>query len=358
MKRNYLMAWAIGISALFHSCTEKAPEQPSFVVGADIGWLTEMEARGEKFYNAQGEERECTELMKELGVDAIRLRVWVNPQNGWNGKEDVLEKAGRAHKLGMPVMIDFHYSDSWADPGQQFKPKAWENKSFEEVKEALADHTKDILSALKDKGITPQWVQVGNEIRPGLLWDEDANLSGAAYDIKEKDVKGSGSTSEEIKYPKNFKNLVGYVNAGYDAVKTVFPQTIVIIHIDNAWDDQTWWFDQFVANGGKMDMIGLSHYPQTHPDKSWQEMNKLALAHTEEWAQKYGVKVMITEVGVKQHNAESPQVLKEFMDGARRIKDCTGVFYWEPESSGWNGGYDMGAFQDGKPTPVMDAFTK
>lgn len=358
MKRHYLMTLALGVLAMFKSYAQDTPETPSFAVGADISWITEMEARGEKFYNYQGEERECTALMKELGVNAIRLRVWVDPKDGWNGKEDVLEKAERAHKLGIPIMIDFHYSDSWADPGQQFKPKAWKNKSFEEIKTALATHTQDILKALKAKGITPRWVQVGNEIRPGLLWDENVNLSGAAYDVKEKDVKGQNSTSEHIKYPKNFKNLVGYVNAGYDAVKAVFPHSIVIIHIDNAWDDQTWWFDQFKENGGKMDMIGLSHYPQTNPDKTWQEMNRLALTHTEEWAKKYGVKVMIAEVGVKQPSAESPQVLKEFMDGARQIKDCAGVFYWEPESSGWNGGYDMGAFKDGKPTPIMDAFTK
>ena len=168
-----------------------APSKTSFTQGADISWVSEMEKKGLKFYNHEGIETDCFQLMKELGINAIRLRVWVNPKDRWNSKQDVVNKARRAKEQGLDVMVDFHYSDSWADPGQQFKPKAWIGKSVAELKTAIAAHTIDILQALKAEDISPRWVQVGNEIRPGMLWDENVALSGAFYDIRECDVKGS-----------------------------------------------------------------------------------------------------------------------------------------------------------------------
>ena len=108
-----------------------------------------------KFYNHEGIETDCFQLMKELGINAIRLRVWVNPKDRWNSKQDVVNKARRAKEQGLDVMVDFHYSDSWADPGQQFKPKAWIGKSVAELKTAIAAHTIDILQALKAEDISP-----------------------------------------------------------------------------------------------------------------------------------------------------------------------------------------------------------
>lgn len=320
-----------------------APSKTSFTQGADISWVSEMEKKGLKFYNHEGIETDCFQLMKELGINAIRLRVWVNPKDRWNGKQDVVNKARRAKEQGLDVMVDFHYSDSWADPGQQFKPKAWIGKSVAELKTAIAAHTIDILQALKAEDISPRWVQVGNEIRPGMLWDENVALSGAFYDIRECDVKGLNSTNERVKYPQNTQNLAEFVNTGYDAVKKIFPQSIVIVHIDNAWDDLTWWFKQFKEAGGKLDMIGLSHYPQTHSTKLWQEMNLLALKHISQLAKTFQVKVMITEIGVKQNDSASAQVLADFINKARDMESCAGVWYWEPECYEWNG-YDMGAF--------------
>ena len=96
---------------------EQTPaEKGGYAKGADISWLTQMEADGQKFFSASGKEMECTAVMKELGFNSIRLRVWVSPEGGWCSKEDVLVKAKRAQELGMRIMIDFHYSDTWADP--------------------------------------------------------------------------------------------------------------------------------------------------------------------------------------------------------------------------------------------------
>ena len=200
-----LPAIALALAACGNSKSNEAPEngqQPenpetpstvTFAKGADISWVTEMEAAGEKFYNRDGVETDCFQLMKELGMNAIRLRVWVNPENGWSGKADVVAKAKRAQAQGMDLMIDFHYSDSWADPGQQFKPAAWKGLPLNDLKAAIANHTTDVLQALKAEGITPKWVQVGNEIRPGMLWDEDASLDRTVAlptDQRQQDVAG------------------------------------------------------------------------------------------------------------------------------------------------------------------------
>ena len=105
--------------------TDTVVEVPVFAKGADISWLTEMESKGYTFSSPAGLPTECTALMKELGCNAVRYRVWVNPAAGWCNKDDVLLKAKRAQALGLAIMIDFHYSDSWADPGQQTIPAAW-----------------------------------------------------------------------------------------------------------------------------------------------------------------------------------------------------------------------------------------
>ena len=105
------------------SCSQK-PEAPEFWLGADLGWITEMEHHGHKFYNKDGQERECTALMKELGLNAVRHRVWVDPSKhgNWCSKEDLLVKCQRAKALDMEILLDFHYSDWWADPASQKKP--------------------------------------------------------------------------------------------------------------------------------------------------------------------------------------------------------------------------------------------
>jgi len=359
------------------SCPESVPA-PSvvFAKGADISWVTELEAKGHKFYNELGEQRECTALMKELGLNAVRLRVWVDPQkhDNWCNKADMLVKARRAKELGMDVMIDFHYSDWWADPGQQHKPAAWKGLNLAELKNVVSEHTRDVLSALKSEGITPKWVQVGNEIRPGMLWDEDAALSGASYDIRECDVKESGSTSTAVKYYKNTSNLAAFINAGYDAVKEVFADAIVIVHLDNGYDNElyTWFFDELKKNGGKWDMIGMSLYPywtrMEHPEYTADRTITDCIANIKSVSKRYDCDVMVVETGMEcaddRGDLASASVLQEGKEQlARIIKECRdntggrckGVFYWEPECK--PGQYRLGAFtDDGKPTVIMDAF--
>lgn len=349
-----------------------------FAKGADISWVTEMEANGHKFYGKDGKETDCFQLMKDLGLDAIRLRVWVNPDehDNWCNTTDVVNKAKRAAALGMDVMIDFHYSDWWADPGQQHKPAAWKGLTLDKLKEAIATHTKEVLDALKTAGVTPKWVQVGNEIRPGMLWDEKAELSGASYDVRACDVKESNTTSTEIKYRENWANLAAFIRTGYDAVKEVFAQAIVIVHLDNGYDHDlyTWFFDKLKENQGKWDMIGMSIYPNwtrmEKPDYTADQVLSLCIDNIKSVSQRYNCDVMIVETGMEcaddNGKLPSPSVLDE---GKRQLasllkqarqetnRRCKGVFYWEPECKPSQ--YRLGAFtEDGHPTSIMDAFAE
>ena len=131
-----LVALATCAVSLFASCGNDEPQaspvvpsappastERDFVAGADVSWLTQLEQEGHTFHTRSGEEMECMQLLRDdCGINAIRLRVWLNPSDGWNGTEDVLVKARRAAALGLDLMIDFHFRDTWADPGQQDAP--------------------------------------------------------------------------------------------------------------------------------------------------------------------------------------------------------------------------------------------
>lgn len=305
-----------------------------FAKGADVSWVTEMEASNKKFYNAAGTEMECMALLKSVGMNSIRLRVWVNPTDGWCNTKDMLVKAKRAKNLGMHIMIDFHYSDSWADPSKQTKPAAWTNLSFNDLKTAITNYTTEVLDSLKNNGITPDWVQIGNETGNGMLWED-----------------GRAST--------NMANYAALNNAGYYASKAVFPTAKVVVHVQNGNDNSLfrWLFDGLTANGGKWDVIGMSLYPSA---ANWATMNTNCLANMNDMVARYGSEVMICEVGM---SWDSPDTAKSFLtDLVTKTKSVTGkkgtgVFYWEPEAYGnWNG-YSLGAFDTtGKPTVALDAF--
>ncbi|MBK8089984.1 MAG: glycosyl hydrolase 53 family protein [Chitinophagaceae bacterium] len=310
--------------------------ETGFVKGADIGWITEMEASGKKFYNASGAETECFALMKSLGMNTIRLRVWVNPSPAWNNAADVVAKALRAKNLGLRVMIDFHYSDSWADPGQQTKPAAWAAMSFADMKNALSAHTTDVLNQLKTAGVTPEWVQVGNETNNGMLWPE-----------------GRAST--------NMSNYAQLVNAGYDAVKAVFASAKVIVHVSNGWDNSLfrWNIGGLISNGAKFDVIGMSLYP-SYVAAGWGSANQQCLVNMNDMVSLYNKEVMVVEVGMPWDNAAECKLF--ITDLITKVKSVTGskglgVLYWEPQSYGGWKGYTLGAFDNsGKPTVAMDSF--
>jgi arabinogalactan endo-1,4-beta-galactosidase len=334
---------AITLVFMMGSCssTSSAQEEDAvfFAKGADVSWLTEMEAAGLKFYNGAGQEMECMSLLKSQGINAVRLRAWVNPEAGWNSTADVLIKAKRAKNLGLKVMIDFHYSDDWADPAKQFKPAAWEGLTVEELAAAVSNHTHSVMNSLVGDGITPEWVQIGNETNDGMLWEE-----------------GRASSS--------MSNFARLVKSGYEAVKAVSPSTQVIVHLSNGYDNAMfrWMFDGLKSEGAKWDIIGLSVYPYWAPQgvNGWGEVNQQALLNMKDLVSRYNTPVMVVEVGMP---VNDPTTAKAFLnDILQKTRDIPaqkglGVFYWEPQCYGNWKGYGSGAFDDqGRPTAAMDAF--
>ena len=308
-----------------------------FWLGADISGTTELEARGVQLYNAQGEPRENTALMRELGLNAVRLRVWVNPRDGFSGRDDVVRMALRAKANDMALMIDFHYSDWWADPGKQNIPAAWRDMSYEQMCQALADHTRDVLRAVKQAGVEVRWVQVGNETTHGFLWPV-------------------GRAEEHM------EQYAGLTDAGYAAVKEVYPNAEVIVHLDGGCDPYRYdfIFDGLERYHARYDMIGLSVYPYWDIDSrltnSWQESVDKATANINRLWQKYHRPLMIVETGAEAKKPDEGRlIIAAVIEAARRHTDghCQGVFYWAPEAEGR---YPLGAFENHRPTVIMDAF--
>ena len=329
------LAWALGLALALATGARGGTTGP-LAKGADASWVTQMEASGYTWQNRDGTPADVFAILKNLGLNAIRLRVWVNPANGWNNKADVIAKAVRANNLGLRLLIDFHYSDTWADPGHQTKPAAWTSYPTAQLVNGVSNHTYEVLSGLQAAGVTAEWVQVGNEIACGMLWP---------------DGYACGSTN-------NTTNLAALINSGYAAVKAVNPATLVVIHLNNGQNSSRWWFDPMVARGIQFDVIGLSLYPAT--DTNWMSDANGVLANMLDLASRYGKPVMIAETGMSVTDAQLCQnMLVDLMNKVRSVPNHQGLglFYWEPEAyaywgwCAWNGSGNAG-----RPTIAMDAF--
>jgi arabinogalactan endo-1,4-beta-galactosidase len=316
--------------------TSTAAGTAVFANGADTGWLSQMESTGKIFYNDAGTQQDCLQILKDHCINSIRLRVWVNPAGGWCGQTDVVNMAVRAKNMGFRIMIDFHYSDSWADPGQQTIPVAWAGYTHAQLVTAVYNHTYTVLSALSAAGVTPEWVQVGNETNNGMLWED-----------------GRASV--------NMANFAQLIASGYDAVKAVFSSAKVIVHISNGFDNALfrWIFDGLKNNGGKWDVIGMSLYPDP---ATWATLTAQCLTNMNDMIARYpGKEVMISEIGMDFTQATaSHEFIVDIINKVKSLPDNKGlgVFYWEPECYNWQG-YGKGAFDNtGKPTIAMDAFAE
>jgi len=337
----FILLFIFSFGCTVRKLATKTPKSNDFVKGADIGWLPQMEATGYKFYDEKGVEQDCFKILKDRGINTIRLRTFVNPSksktSGHCSKEETVAMALRAQKWGMRVMIDFHYSDSWADPGKQKKPAAWEGHDFPQLLKDVYDYTFDVMSALKTAGVTPGWVQVGNEIPGGMIYPE-------------------GKTS-------NWPQLAQLINKGYDAIKAVSPSSRVILHIDQGNNNARFrnWFDNAKANNVKYDMIGLSYYPWWLTGKPDYTLNIDDLSkNMNDMAERYGKEVMVVEVGGEDVKAQNTyDMLVAVQQKVKAVPNGMGkgVIYWEPEGAKSWSGYALSAWgSDGKPTIAMDAF--
>ncbi|MGV8962230.1 MAG: glycoside hydrolase family 53 protein [Candidatus Saccharimonadaceae bacterium] len=344
MKAEIILA--ISILFLTFSCKketsqEKIDSTTTFAKGADISWLPQMEASGYNFYNKEGKPEDCFKILKDHGINSVRLRTFVNPsdnpQSGHCSIDETVAMAKRAQQWGMKVMINFHYSDSWADPAKQNKPKAWEDLDFSALKKALYDYTHEVMSALKTAGVSPEWVQVGNEIPTGMLYPE-GNVD-------------------------NWPQLAELLNMGYDAIKDVSPYSQVILHVDQGNNNERfrWWFDNAKMHGAKYDIIGLSYYPywlEGKPDYT-KTINDLA-NNMNDMVKRYDKDVMVVEVGGEDHKVQNTyDMLTAVLDKVRDVPNNRGlgVFYWEPEGARSWSHYALSAWgDDGKPTKALEAF--
>ncbi len=304
-----------------------------FARGADIGWLSEMENSGKKFYNDNGSEQDLLQILKDHCINSIRLRVWVNPANGWCNKTDVVAMAKRANAMGFRIMIDFHYSDYWADPGKQTKPAAWSTYTITQLSQAIYDHTFDVLYALKAEGVTPEWCQIGNETNDGMLWD-------------------AGRASQ------NMANYAQFVTSGTKAAHAVFPQIITIVHVANGYDNVLfkWNIGGLISNGAQFDAIGMSLYPES---TDWQTVTSQCQTNMTSMVYLYNKPIMICEIGM---GWDTPVEAKAFVEDiiaknqSLPDKKGLGVFWWEPQTYNWKN-YSKGAFDlSGRPTIALDGF--
>lgn len=328
-----LMVW-LAITAKAITVTDtifNRNEHPEYAFGADVSFVPMMESWGTKWLDKNGNQKDILKILKEQGINSIRLRVWT-VNSGASSKQEVVNMCKRAKAMGLDVMIDFHYSDTWADPGSQTIPSAWTNHSVDALAKNIYDHTFDVLSAIKAAGVVPRWVQVGNETKRGML-----------YPVGQTNKGGSVAFAR-------------FVQNGYNAVKAVDSTTQVIVHLPDGHDNSLYRsiFDGLKKNGAKWDIIGLSAYPRwSHLDGP--TMITRVMANINDLKSRYGTPCMVVETG---HYPKEAVVGNQYLVGLmdRMIKNGDlGCFYWEPESMG---GYDMGAWDEAtrKPTVMMDAF--
>lgn len=252
-----------------------AKRHMKFVKGMDLSTLLELERCGAKYYD-NGEERDLLAIMKSYDVDTIRIRLWNDPWSetgesygaGENDLKTSLEIAKRVTAAGFGVLLNFHYSDFWADPGKQIKPKAWADYGVKELEQAVYDYTLESMRTFLDAGVNITMVQVGNELSNGLLWPEG-------------------------KVP-NYDNIATFVNAGIRAVRKADATIPVMIHLDNGGNNALYreWFDNFTKRGENFEIIGLSYYPFWHG--SLQMLND----NMNDIAERYGKDLVIAEVSM------------------------------------------------------------
>ena len=307
--------------------------------GADVSWMTEMESNGYSWKDNNGNTRDLMPLLTEYELNAIRLRVWVNPDssgaNGWCDIDDLVNKSKLADGENLDIMICIHFSDWWADPSNQTKPTEWVGLSVSQLETAVYNHTSDILNALGNENIVPKWVQIGNETNDGMLWPTGQASAGG------------------------FSNYAKFINAGTSAVKNYDNNIQTIIHLSNGYDNGlfSWNIDGLLNNGlitNRVDVIGMSLYPD---ESNWISLVDDTYNNMIDLQSRYNKDVMVVEVGFSNNRPDiSYQFLTYIIEKTRQANGL-GVFYWEPIAHGNFTNYSKGAWDiDGSPSIAMDAF--
>ena len=334
---------------------------PDFIMGSDVSMLAELEANGALFYE-NGVATDCLQILRDHGVNWVRLRIWNDPTdakgvNLGGGNDDLKTVSGlaaRAKKLGLKFLLDFHYSDWWADPGKQNMPKAWVGLDLDHLKTSLYDYTSGVIKDLAKAGAMPDMVQIGNEINGGMMWPVGATSPQGTAQIGGYDA------------------LAALLNMGIKAVHDADPngadparRAKTLIHLANGGDNVLYHtvFDALTKRGVDFDVIGLSYYSYWHGPMAG------LVANMNDISQRYHKPVAVVETAYAYMLAGSDSTANLFDDTAEKeggylatvqgqatmVRDVMaavaqvpggmglGVFYWEPDwyavkGAGWQAG--------------------
>lgn len=214
--------------------TPTTPVTPfaDFMRGADLSFLPTTEGEGTLYYADNGAPADVILLLKSRGCNTIRMRIWHTPVDAHSSLSEVKALADRVKAAGLKVYLSIHYSDTWADPGHQSKPAPWQGLAYSVLKDSVYRYTKKVMNLIQ-----PNYVQIGNELNGGILW-EDGRIS-------------------------NFSNFIDLVKEGCKAVREVSSTTKILIHFAGT-DNAPWFFTQLKNSSVDYDMIGLSYYPVWH----------------------------------------------------------------------------------------------
>ncbi|NLH17985.1 MAG: arabinogalactan endo-1,4-beta-galactosidase [Phycisphaerae bacterium] len=317
-----------------------------YAIGADLSFLKQAEQAGTVFKD-NGQTKPGLQIFADHGYNWIRLRLFHTPTRLPNNLPYTIALAQDARKLGYKFLLDFHYSDTWADPGKQYIPKAWEAKSHADLTTAVFEYTRDTIAEFRKAGVLPDMVQIGNEISNGMLWPDG-------------------------KLPDNWDNLTDLVKAGIRGVAEGAgddKRPRIMIHIDKGGNRKAteWFFDKLLSYGVEFDCVGQSYYPWWHGTLLDLREN-LAFMAT-----KYRKDILLVEVAycwrpTEYRNKpapfpESPEGQRDFLDSVHRLVLDTpdhrgvGVFWWEPAVTG--GLRSRGMFaDDGNALPVISVFDR
>jgi arabinogalactan endo-1,4-beta-galactosidase len=278
-----------------------------YVIGADLSFLKQAEDRGTVFKD-NGQAKPGLQIFKDHGYNWIRLRLFHTPTELPNDLKYTIAEAQSAKKLGFKFLLDYHYSDTWADPGKQFTPKAWEGLSHPALVEAVFNYTRDTITSFREAGVLPDMVQIGNEIPGGMLWPD--GIAGVKA--------GAGAES----HPR------------------------IMIHIDKGGDKNATkrFFDKINSYLIDFDVIGQSYYPWWHGSLNDLRENLIFMAG------EYNKDIMVVEAAYNWRPAEyrnklapfpeTPQGQRDFLEELNRVVQAApngrgiGVFWWEPAVTG------------------------
>ena len=372
--------WLLAIGCASTGPTTASSVRPSpFYLGADISTLSQVEAQGGVYLDGDQPGDALTIFMKH-GWTCFRLRIWVDPRNGVNGLEYTTRLAKRIKDAGGTLMIDFHYSDWWADPQKQNKPAAWASLDFDSLVQQVETYTAHVVGTLKEAGATPDFVQIGNEITGGTLWpDAQVKVPLSTVKVFSGDVVVI-TPPEPYDDAKQWDHLIRVLKAASEGVRsatTPADHVRIIVHIDcgGDWPVTRWYFDHLTSAGVDFDIIGQSFYPNWHGTMANLRDN------LRETINRYHKDVMIVETAYPARSVKlapaaeknmiwpmTPEGQKQFLtDLISTVRAApegrgTGVIYWHPEATyvtnavGRTWGPDANSLFDAKghPLPAMN----